>query len=179
MRPTVHSATPCRTGQGDRGLCNFVSWYSLGVTNIYEFTNVEMRKLLYYVWYLRILIFDRPTDIWCLIFVNTYRAYQVFLQISVNSWLVYTLFCTRFILNIFNGIVIASFYNGRYKNSHCFQLLVNSSYVRVSTMTAIGLRSVTDLSPHRRTDSGLQCPFFPGGHHTYTNRGRRALISVS
>jgi len=42
--------------------------------------------------------------------------------------------------------------------------LFDSFYVRDgSRVTAIYRRSVTDLSPHRRTNPGSQRPYFPGG----------------
>jgi len=46
-----------------------------------------------------------------------------------------------------------------------FGLVWFSFYVRVSTMMAIGYsRTATDLSQHRRTEPGSQCPVITSGH---------------
>jgi len=60
----------------------------------------------------------------------------------------------------------------------CFLITLRAVpfYVRVTASA----RSVTDLSPHWRTDPGSQRPVFPDSHPSkYTNQGRRTLTSVN
>jgi len=49
--------------------------------------------------------------------------------------------------------ISTSFYSDKLK-------LVDSCYVRVSTIATVLRQSVADLSPHWRTDPGSQCPVF-------------------